>query len=115
MNRFQFLTGPCLVCKKVRPGAAWGLTPDIAVCDDDWVDDNEAAREALAKAGIRAGLVSVPEVAEVATVEEVLALVDGELVTAEEALGAERAAAEPRVSLIRKLEKRVKANPEAAK
>lgn len=57
MNQFKHLTGPCLVCKKVKPGAAWGLTPEMAVCDDDWVEKNEQSLKALEAAGKKAGLV----------------------------------------------------------
>lgn len=57
MNQFKHLTGPCLVCKKVKPGAAWGLTPEMAVCDDDWVEKNEQSLKALEAAGKKAGMV----------------------------------------------------------
>lgn len=32
MNTFKELQAPCLVCKQVRPGTAFGITPTQAVC-----------------------------------------------------------------------------------
>lgn len=55
MNTFQYLLGPCLVCGRMPPGTAHGITPHQAVCDTCWVDEPEDAAVALAKAqGIEA-------------------------------------------------------------
>lgn len=50
MNTFQYLSGPCLVCRRMPPGAAHGITPHVAVCDTCWVDKPEESATALAKA-----------------------------------------------------------------
>lgn len=50
MNTFQYLSGPCLVCGRMPPGTAHGITPHQAVCDTCWVDEPEDAAVALAKA-----------------------------------------------------------------
>ena len=47
MNQFQYLTGPCLVCKRQKRGIAWGITPDRAVCDDCYVDEPEKTAAAI--------------------------------------------------------------------
>lgn len=107
MNQFQRLGGPCLVCKRVKPGTAWGLTPELAVCDDDWVDNNDKAVEAITKAGQKVGLVAKSEAKEPRTIKDILVAVDDGTITAEQALIAEKAG-EKRVSLIQELESRIK-------
>lgn len=62
MNRFKYMTGPCLVCKKEKPGVAYGITPDLAVCADDWTDNRSKAETALKRA--EAGLKKQNEVDE---------------------------------------------------
>jgi hypothetical protein len=52
VNRFKFLTAPCLVCGKMPPGMAFGITPDQAVCAADYTDnpdETQAALEAAAR------------------------------------------------------------------
>lgn len=47
VNQFKGLTAPCLVCGKMRPGLAFGITPDQAVCADDVTDNPDEAQAAL--------------------------------------------------------------------
>jgi hypothetical protein len=47
VNRFKALSAPCLVCGKMPPGLAYGITPDQAVCADDYTDNPDEAKEAL--------------------------------------------------------------------
>lgn len=52
VNHFKALTGPCLVCGKMPTGLAYGITPDQAVCQDDFAnspDESQAALEAAAR------------------------------------------------------------------
>lgn len=51
MNEFRYLGGPCLVCRRMKPGIAHGITPQQSVCDDCWVDEPEQSARALAAAG----------------------------------------------------------------
>lgn len=47
INTFRQLAGPCLVCGKMPPGAAKGITPNQAVCMNDITDEPEKAKAAL--------------------------------------------------------------------
>lgn len=47
VNQFKALSGPCLVCGKMPTGAAFGITPDKAVCQDDYANNPDEAQEAL--------------------------------------------------------------------
>lgn len=52
VNQFRALTAPCLVCGRMRPGIAYGITPEQAVCADDYADrpdETQAALEAAAR------------------------------------------------------------------
>lgn len=52
VNQFKALSAPCLVCGKMPSGAAFGITPDQAVCQDDYAgspDESQAALEAAAR------------------------------------------------------------------
>jgi hypothetical protein len=50
VNKFKQLGGPCLLCKKMPSGIAYGITPAMAVCATCATEKPEEAEAALEKA-----------------------------------------------------------------